>query len=163
MQESFQIYLRVLGPFAVSVEGQDQGRGTGGLRITTRKGRALLAYLAMHSEPWLSREHLAGLFWGDRSEANARHCLRQCILSLRYDLGAAAADVLLIEADRIGLNTQHVAVDAAVFKKLAESSVDSDLVRAADLNRGEFLSGFNLEEPFDAWVRKTRDVSMPAY
>jgi TolB-like protein/DNA-binding SARP family transcriptional activator len=150
--ELARISLRVLGPFAIMSEGE----GPAGLRITSRKGCALLAYLAMHPEERLSREHVATVLWGDRPEANARQCLRQCILSLRHDLGAAVNDVLAIDADRIGLNTRHVTVDAIEFKKLAQSTVESDLVRAAELYRGEFLSDLILEESFNAWMRKTR-------
>jgi TolB-like protein/DNA-binding SARP family transcriptional activator/Tfp pilus assembly protein PilF len=152
MLELARISLRVLGPFAIVSEGE----GSAGLRIASRKGCALLAYLAMHPNERLGREHVATVLWGDRPEANARQCLRQCILSLRHDLGAVVNDVLAIDAERIGLNTRHVTVDAIEFKKLAQSSAESDLVRAADLYRGEFLSDLILEESFDAWARKTR-------
>jgi TolB-like protein/DNA-binding SARP family transcriptional activator len=147
-----RISLRVLGPFAIVAEDE----GPAGLRITSRKGCALLAYLAMHPEERLSREHVATVLWGDRPEANARQCLRQCILSLRHDLGAVVNAVLAIDADRVGLSTRYVTVDAIEFKKLAQSTVESDLVRAAELYRGEFLSDLILEESFDAWARKTR-------
>ncbi|MBO0757314.1 MAG: tetratricopeptide repeat protein [Bradyrhizobiaceae bacterium] len=152
MLELARISLRVLGSFAIVADGE----GSPGLRITSRKGCALIAYLAMHPEERLSREHVATVLWGDRPEANARQCLRQCILSLRHDLGAAVNAVLAIDADRIGLNTRHVTVDAIEFKRLAQSTVESDLVRAAELYRGEFLSDLVLEESFDAWARKTR-------
>jgi hypothetical protein len=39
---------------------------------------------------------------------------------------------------------------------LADSPEASDLERAATLYRGEFLSEFTLEEPFDNWVQRTR-------
>jgi len=152
MQETVRISLRVLGPFSVVLEGE----GRRELRITSRKGCALLAYLAMHPEQCLSREHLADVLWGDHAEVNARQCLRQCILSLRHDLGAATTDILLIDAERIGLNTRHLAVDVVEFRALAQSSVDSDLLRAAELYRGEFVSDLMLDDPFDAWVRKAR-------
>jgi TolB-like protein/DNA-binding SARP family transcriptional activator len=152
MLELARISLRVLGPFAIIAEGE----GSAGLRITSRKGCALLAYVAMHPEERLSREHVATVLWGDRPEANARQCLRQCILSLRHDLGGAVNAVLAIDTDRIGLNAAHVTVDAIEFKRLAQSAVESDLVRAAELYRGEFLSDLILEESFDAWARKTR-------
>jgi DNA-binding SARP family transcriptional activator len=45
--------LRVLGRFAVLTDG---GAGPE-LRISARKGQALLAYLAMHPEHGASREH----------------------------------------------------------------------------------------------------------
>jgi TolB-like protein/DNA-binding SARP family transcriptional activator len=49
-----------------------------------------------------------------------------------------------------------VTVDAIEFKKLAQSNVESDLVHAAELYRGEFLADLILEESFNSWARKTR-------
>jgi DNA-binding SARP family transcriptional activator/TolB-like protein len=150
MSETTRIHLRVLGPFAIAAEGIPT------LRVTSRKGCALLAYLAMHPEHRASREHLAFALWGDRPESNSRQCLRQCVLSLRQDLGAAAADVMRVDADQIALNTGGVTIDAMQFKALARSLSDSDLARAAELYRGEFLSDMNFDETFDAWIGRTR-------
>jgi DNA-binding SARP family transcriptional activator len=70
-QGPIRILLRVLGRFAVMVEGDPPSE----LRISSRKGQALLAYLAMHPDHSASREHLAALFWGDRRDEQARHNL----------------------------------------------------------------------------------------
>src|SRR5262249_53900350 len=50
----------------------------------------------------------------------------------------------------------NMTIDAVEFLAAAESSDESDIERAATLYRGEFLPEFNLDEPFDGWVRKTR-------
>jgi DNA-binding SARP family transcriptional activator len=131
------IYLRVLGRFAVLTDG---GAGPE-LRISARKGQALLAYLAMHPEHGASREHLAALFWGDRQDERARHSLRQCLVSLRRDLLKDNADILLMDANTVGLDTTRLRVDAVEFVSLAESAEASDLERAAELYRSECLSG----------------------
>jgi DNA-binding SARP family transcriptional activator/TolB-like protein/Tfp pilus assembly protein PilF len=146
------IYLRVLGRFAVLTDG---GAGPE-LRISARKGQALLAYLAMHPERSASREHLAALFWGDREDERARHSLRQCLVSLRRDLFKGNADILLIDTNTVGVDATRLRVDAVEFTSLAESAEASDLERAAELYRGEFLSEFSLGEPFDGWLNRTR-------
>src|SRR5215470_4011498 len=120
-----RILLRILGPFAIV------HNGTSTLRISARKGCALLAYLAMHPQHPLSREHLATALWGDRRDVNARQSLRQCILSLRHDLGPTADDVLIFDGDKIALNTQRLTVDAVEFKTLAQSCAEPADARGA--------------------------------
>lgn len=116
----------------------------------------MLAYLAMHPDRRASREHLANFFWGDRRDEHARQSLRQCLLSLKRDLAKAPVDILIVDSNTVGLQASNVIIDAVEFAALAESSEVSDLERAATLYRGEFLSDFNLEEPFDSWLRKIR-------
>jgi len=116
----------------------------------------MLAYLAMHPDRRASREHLATFFWGDRREEHARQSLRQCLLSLRRDLAKAPVEILVVDSNTVGLQTSNLTIDAAELMALAESSEMSDIEHAASLYRGEFLSEFNLGEPFDGWVRKTR-------
>jgi DNA-binding SARP family transcriptional activator/TolB-like protein/Tfp pilus assembly protein PilF len=126
------------------------------LRISSRKGQALLAYLAMHPDRSASREHLAALFWGERRDDQARHNLRQCLVTLRRDLLKGDADILVVDASTVGLRAECVSVDADEFVSVADSPEASDLERAATLYRGEFLSEFTLEEAFDSWVQRTR-------
>lgn len=151
-QGSIHILIRVLGRFAVMVDADPPLE----LRISSRKGQALLAYLAMHPDRSASREHLAALFWGERRDDQARHNLRQCLVTLRRDLLKGDADILVVDANTVGLRAERVIVDADEFASLADSPEASDLERAATLYRGEFLSEFTLEEPFDSWVQRTR-------
>ena len=153
MQESVRISIRLLGRFAVAVAGTPGSE----LRISSRKASALLAYLAMHPDRRASREHLATFLWGDRRDEHARQSLRQCLLSLRRDLAKAPVEILTADSNTVGLQFDAVTVDAAEFMTLADSSDAADLERAATLYRGEFLADFNLEEPFDDWVSKTRN------
>src|SRR5215471_562188 len=152
MYEIGRISIRVLGRFAVMVEGGAPNE----VRISSRKACALLAYLAMHPDRQASREHLATFLWGDRRDEHAHQSLRQCLLTLRRELASLPAEILNVGAGTVGLETKNLTIDAAEFLSAAESSEESDLERAATLYRGEFLSEFNLDEPFDGWVRKTR-------
>ena len=44
-------------------------------RFASRKSGELFAYLALNRQAPHTREHLAGVFWGDSSEERARHTL----------------------------------------------------------------------------------------
>ena len=75
--------LRLLGGF----EFADK---TGAVvALTSRKGRSLLAYLALNPDRRHDRGELAALLWGDRGETQARDSLKQCLLSLRKAIGAS--------------------------------------------------------------------------
>jgi DNA-binding SARP family transcriptional activator len=65
-----QLVLQLLGGFAV--------RDTAGteLRIASRKGRALLAFLAARAGETHSRDRLASLLWEEADEELARTSLR---------------------------------------------------------------------------------------
>jgi DNA-binding SARP family transcriptional activator/TolB-like protein/Tfp pilus assembly protein PilF len=146
------IGVRLLGRFAVTIDGD----ALTPMRISSRKGRALLAYLAMHPEHCADREELATLLWGDRPNQQARLSLRQCILSLRNTLGEAG-DILVFEGDTVALRMHHLRVDALDFEKLARSAEAGNPERAAHLYGGEFLSDLRIEaEGFAHWLAAER-------
>ena len=152
MKAPLGIKVRLLGRFAVTIDGGPPAP----TRISSRKGRALLAYLAMHPEHCAGREQLATLLWGDRPDQQARLSLRQCILSLRTAL-SEAGDVLVLEADTVALRMHHVQVDAVDFGRLGQSAAAEDMERAAQLYSGEFLADLSIEaEDFADWMQSER-------
>jgi TolB-like protein/DNA-binding SARP family transcriptional activator/Tfp pilus assembly protein PilF len=153
MERPKRIYLRLLGPFAAGTEADATVR----ISISSKKSRALLAFLAMHPDRGASREELATLLWGDRSDLHARHNLRQALYAMRAELAMVAPDSLNIGTERVGIRPECFAVDALEFSALTESSELADLEHAVSLYRGRFLADFSLElEPFDEWVRAER-------
>ncbi|HEY2136223.1 MAG TPA: BTAD domain-containing putative transcriptional regulator [Xanthobacteraceae bacterium] len=138
--------MRLLGPFWVETNLIP-------VVIRLRKARALLAYLAMKPDCQASREELAALLWGDNPDAQARHSLRQCLMSLRQDLHLAP-DLLFIERDTIGLRREGLTVDAREFAAGARSTEYDELSRLAGLYRGVFGIDLDLDvEAFGAWRR----------
>jgi hypothetical protein len=133
----------VLGRFAVLVDADPPLE----LRISSRKGQALLCLPCDASGP-LRQAGASGRVVLGRASATtkARHNLRQCLVTLRRDLLKGDADILVVDANTVGLQDQRVSVDADGFASLADSPEASDLERAATLYRGEFLSEFTLEE-----------------
>src|SRR5215470_18662749 len=114
--------LRLFGAFTIEVNA---GR-TLAIAVRSRKARALIAYLAMKPDWRASREELATLFWGDTPDAQARHSLRQCLMSLRQDLHLAP-DLLDLGRDTVELRAPALAVDA---RELACAGGSGDLKRA---------------------------------
>src|ERR1700722_18836295 len=128
MSKLSHVTLRLLGTFAIEA---NVGRPLP-ISVHSKKARALLAYVAMKPDYRAKREELATLLWGDNPDAVARHSLRQCLISLRQDLGLASG-ILVVDREEIGLGTQLVAVDARQFTSLAQSAAPDELSRAAAL------------------------------
>jgi DNA-binding SARP family transcriptional activator/TolB-like protein/Tfp pilus assembly protein PilF len=150
MPPLLRLDLRLLGRFAVGIDGDPEGA----IRLSSRKSRALLAYLAMQPTLSETRERLADLLWGNSNDKQARQSLRQCLASLRKEIEPAGADLLLIDQETVALAAGRVAVDARDFLRLAESTAAADLEQAADLYAGAFLDKLDLDvEPFSDWVR----------
>jgi len=148
-----ELLVRLLGTFQVQQGEVEISRFRGD------KVRALLAYLAVESDRPHSRAALAGLLWPDLPDAPALRNLTQAVVRLREALGT---DVLETTRQDVRWRREVAEVDVTTATLLAYSSDLADLVRAADLYRGEFLAGFRLAdcsecEDFEAWMLLTRE------
>jgi TolB-like protein/DNA-binding SARP family transcriptional activator len=142
--------LLLLGRFAVRL---DCGAP---ISILSKKGAALLAYLAMQPDYKASRERLATLLWGDRPNNLARQNLRQCLFSLRREVPEVAS-LLCLETESVGLISNGLAVDARDFAALAAADDPEALARASDLYIGPFVPDLGpASEEFDEWARGER-------
>ncbi|MBY0392931.1 MAG: hypothetical protein K2Q27_06675, partial [Novosphingobium sp.] len=81
-----RFHVQLIGPFRLV------GPDGAAIPIQGRRTRAMLATLLLAPQHRMARERLAGLFWSDRSEAQARASLRQCLLELRGVLASVVAD-----------------------------------------------------------------------
>src|SRR5262245_55188588 len=111
-----KIRFRLLGEATLAPGAGDP------FRLSTQKGTALLAYLAMHPGRSPSRSIRADLHWSDRTESQARQNLRQTLLSLRRDLGPGIAHALLADDQSLMLRAEAVEVDALAFAALADAN-----------------------------------------
>ncbi len=124
----------------------------------TRKARAMLAYLAMHSGQPQSREKLAGLFWGRNADPQARTNLRQALSALRRALPSGNGAHLVTAGDTVALDLDGAGLDVARFEALAAGPLPEQLEEAVALYRGDLLDGFSLrEEAFEEWVAAERE------
>ena len=96
--------------------------GTGQqLAVSARKGRALLAILALAPIGSVPRHRLANLLWSDREDVQARSSLRQAMASLRRDFAAIDTTLLSADDEKIILNKGRIEIDVVDFQRLATS------------------------------------------
>ena len=167
-----ELSLSLLGGLTITLNQQPIAK------LPSRKARALLAYLAVTRRAH-SRSALAGLFWSDVSEANARMNLRKELTRLRRDLSefllierdtisfrvdSFDADPLVVDADRDGCVNIRSQLDVHLFDTFWDDAHSSDLpvellTHAVELYQGDFLNGFSvLNAPlFEEWVLLQRN------
>jgi DNA-binding SARP family transcriptional activator len=144
------LQLRLLGQFEARLDDQP-------VLIPSRPAQSLLAYLALNAGTPFRREKLAGLFWPDATEANARSNLRHELWRLRKILeGGLPPGRAYFLADDISIALNAAAkywIDAAILEKSQRGygSVE-DWMNALALYRGELLPGF-----YDEWVVLERE------
>src|SRR5438128_11465773 len=139
--------LICLGPPTALVDGH-----TAPPEVLWRKHLALLVYLALSPSRRRTRDHLLGVLWPERPQAEARHSLNQAVLRLRRALGE---DRLRSEADALALSEDGLRVDALRLATATESASD-DVV---SLLQGDFLEGFHIDAApeFDDWMARERE------
>jgi len=147
-----ELRVRVLGATELAVDGRPL------VGLASAKATALLIYLAVTGTAQ-SRSALAGLLWSDLPEATARANLRLALTKLRR----ALPERLLVTRQTVALDpARPVWVDAVEVERLATGKPEGEeLLAAARLCRGEFLSGFEAPgaELFDEWVLGRRAAS----
>jgi DNA-binding SARP family transcriptional activator len=148
--------IRLLGEQRVSGGSADAGR------TPSSRSIGLLAYLALHSGMAQPRQRLAGIFWPDSSEAQARTNLRRELHNLRLLIDDDAS--LVVEAATLTwCDDRTCRVDVRVFdtERAAALAARAAADDAAALRhataaiaeyRGEFMPG-----AYEDWVLEHRD------
>ena len=127
---------------------------------------SLLAYLLLHRETTVSRQHLAFTLWPDSSESQARTNLRNLFFTLRQTL--PNADTYLL-ADSVTLQWRSdapISLDVADFEAaIAQAKTDaspddkiSSLETAVSLYKGDLLPG-----NYDDWIMPIRESLRQSY
>lgn len=123
--------------------------------IKSRKGLALLAYLAISRQPQ-SRDTLAGLLWPEYDQTRARANLRRTLFNLNRTV---VSDWLVADSEMLDLDGGILShVDVVRFEKLLVEGTAKDVETAIGLYRDDFLNGYYLSdsEPFDEWTALER-------
>ena len=150
-QASPTLSLRLLGSFGCA---DASGRP---LSLTGRRARAILAYLAIDPHHAATRDKLCGLFWADRSDAQARSSLRQCLLELRTALGPAAESVLTATRSEVALVPGSVRSDVGKHAGVNGTIPPSEIASALDsLGADGLLDDLELGGPFGEWRDRER-------
>jgi DNA-binding SARP family transcriptional activator len=146
-----ELNLQVLGAFRV------QDAAGAEIRIASRKGRALLAYLALRPGESHSRDRLATLLWEDADEELARTSLRQALAALRKSLPADAHKALLADTESVGIDPAIVHSDLHAFRRALNAGTRTSLQEAMTHYRGDLLDGFDARSTaFDEWLTSER-------
>ena len=140
--------IRLLGQFHISFDGKP-------VDISSRNDQSLLAYLILNAGTAFRREHLAGLFWPDSDESNAKSYLRHTLWRLRKaftEADPSAPDYLQAKKITITFAPGHSYwIDTVVLANEAGTSLE-DLLATTQVYAGELLPGF-----YDEWVVLERE------
>jgi len=142
--------VRLLGQLRVTLDGEI-------VEIASRPAQSLFAYLILNPGTDHRREKLAGLFWPDSSESNARNNLRQALWRVRKALKedeGAEGGFILADSFTLAFNPQATYwLDAADLERdLSPDKTTEDLIEIVSLYGGELLPGF-----YDDWVILERE------
>jgi DNA-binding SARP family transcriptional activator len=147
-----RLRLCLLGEFTAEADGRPVP-----LRLP-KKAVALLAFLATRKGQACSRNRLTNLLWCERGPEQARHSLRQTLLTIRQTPGFVSAGLLRADGETLSFDAARVDVDTADFERLLAQRSSPSLVLAVSMYRGEFLEGFSLDEvAFQDWVAGERE------
>jgi DNA-binding SARP family transcriptional activator len=148
---------RAAAPLAVAVlDGLSLSLDGAPLVLTNRKARGILAYLAIEGHAPVPREQMAGLFWGDVPERQARNSLRQAVFELREALQQHDCEALLAGRDTLALAPGSFVLDVETALA-AIAAGKPPALGAAPGRAGRILAGYeDLSPLFRDWLGATR-------
>lgn len=131
-----------------------------------KKSLALLAYLAVTVQPH-TRHRLAGLLWGETTEANALAGLRKVLADLR---DRVEPHLVITRHDVAFDRERSYWLDVEEFERRVDRAFEqgsgaltlgdaASLARAVELYRGDFLEGFYVRRApaYEEWVLLERE------
>jgi DNA-binding SARP family transcriptional activator/TolB-like protein len=129
------------------------------IELRNRKARAIFGYLALTPGGEESREKLAGLFWSEFGEQNARATLRQAIHEFREALEQIGCSALVGTRTTIGLRPGSFTVDLNdILDAVAEHDAPDALLQQERLAE-TLLAGFDdLDQAFHVWLMARRQA-----
>ncbi|HBK05887.1 MAG TPA: hypothetical protein DDZ81_08470 [Acetobacteraceae bacterium] len=147
-----KLRISVLGGAFFNYDGQE-------IELRNRKARAIFAYLALSPAAEEPREKLAGLFWSEFSEQNARATLRQAIHEFREALQHAGCSALAVSRMTVGLRSASFSVDLDdILAAVAAREAPEPLLRQERLAE-TLLAGFDdLDQAFHTWLMVRRQA-----
>jgi TolB-like protein/Tfp pilus assembly protein PilF len=139
--------LQVLGPFDARWSDGESAE------LRNKKGRALLAFLAVEHGRSHARERLAGMLWAETGDERARHNLRQSLSAIRRSCGP----LIVSQGNLLELDQSCCSADVIDFDRLARADTPDELLRCMDLYRGDLVEDLDPREPvYDEWLNLAR-------
>ncbi len=154
------LHISLFGEFNLVFQGKSAPSFSGDRPIS------LLAYLLLHRQTAVSRQHLAFILWPDSSDSQARANLRNLFYTLRQTLPAAdnylAADSMTLqwrcESDFSLDVAEFEAALAAAKTAVTDADKMAQLETAVSLYQGDLLPG-----NYDDWIIPLREELRQAY
>ncbi len=148
--------IHLLGPFHVTLNEEPV------TEFESNKVRALLAYLAVEASRPHSRDELTGLLWPNQPDRTARRNLSQALFNLRCAIRDDAAHPPFLHITRRAIQFNQDSdhrLDVADFVACIATSGVQQLEKADRLYRGEFLTGFFVDDSisFGEWATLRRE------
>lgn len=126
------------------------------IAISSRKARALLAYLATCPDEFHDRDRVAAVLWDEVDPELARANLRQALAVLRRSVPATEA-MLRTDTRSVAIHTASLAIDLQLLRLSLDAPNRTALQAALIHYRGEFLDGFDGRSlAFDEWLQQQR-------
>ncbi len=128
------------------------------VNIKSRKARALIGVLAVSPGMVLPRDKLAGLFWSEFDQENARGSLRQCIKLIRRELGPTLEHLIISDRELLGVDHSAVLSDYETLMQCADAGRLGEPVFQTEEIHQKLFSGLeDIDEAFAAWVAVFRE------
>ena len=134
-------------------------RGADGspLNLSSKKAKALLAFLALSPERTVSRDKVAALLWPASGDEHARSSLRQTLAQLRRMMADAGGPVVLSSGQGLRVDPERLRVDVTMFEAGLAEDDGEFLERAVAAYKGPLMDGLEIRaEPFEEWLRGER-------
>jgi DNA-binding SARP family transcriptional activator len=144
--------LRLLGDFAAEIGGRE-------VSLTTRKAKALTAYLALSDNTQDTRERLVGLLWSESDEERARASLRQAVHDIKLAFDGAGFAGFRIDKQTLSLGRDQRTCDVEDIVAAAVQGVVHTRLLDSQRLTDALLSGLdNLDPAFQAWLLTKRQL-----
>ena len=141
------LQLNILGRFELTVDSKPVGP-------IANKAQAMLAFLAVENDRASTRERVATLLWGGKSDDRARHNVRQALSAI----GRTCESLVATDGDTLGIDLGNCTVYVVEFERAAASDDPEVLADCLNLYRGDLLDGHQIREPeFEEWLRDARE------
>jgi DNA-binding SARP family transcriptional activator/TolB-like protein len=142
--------LELFGGFKLNVAGRP-------VSVSSRRARAMIAYLCLSRDAAATRERLAGLLWSDRGEEQARASLRQCLLEIRAALSPVEIDLIDAGRETVRLRSGSPPSDLVELEDAMTSRDAGALTGLLDrLGSSQLLADCGVGGLFDTWLDEAR-------
>jgi DNA-binding SARP family transcriptional activator/TolB-like protein len=147
-----RLVVSVIGGVHFSYGGRE-------INLRNRKARAIFAYLALTPMGEEPREKLAGLFWSEFSEQNARATLRQAIHEFREALQQGGCFAVTSGRTTVGLQPGSFTVDLDEILRVVATREAPEALLHQERLAESLLAGFDdLDPAFHVWLVARRQA-----